>query len=224
MKTTIQLLIMIFLFNLGCQKDPNCGEDVVINSLLLSPEVEEGLLLQGNERIVFNDGEGNRIIFKSPAERKYFTKHELLYVLCEDDDYRNNQYEIVETENYSITYTDSIDSKKVMLVTADISRKGTLLVENLDITIIFNGQRQSIAPYVGKMRFNIPMRFNYGVLDTLNEKNPFLSITLDTTFNNQPYQGVIKFNSDWGNEFYNRYGILQFKQLGDKVWTIESIN
>jgi hypothetical protein len=224
MKISLPLISIIIVFNFGCQKDPDCGENVVIDSLELSPEVEEGLLLKGTERIVFNDGDGNRIIFKSPANREYLTKKELLYVICGNDDYRNNQYEVVETENYSITYTDSLDLKKVMVINAEIRRTDSLLEENLNLKIMFDGKRQCVAPYVWRPRFNVPKRIKYDVPGSLHEKNPFANIIFDTIFNNQPYQGVIKFGSDWGPVFYNRYGILQFKQLGDKVWTIESIN
>ncbi len=224
MKTSLLLLSIIIVLNIGCQKDPNCGPDVVIDSLQLSPGSEDGLLLRGTERIVFNDGNGNKIIFKSPTEREYSTKKELLYVLCGNDDYRNNQYEVVETENYTIRYTDSLDLRKVMVVNANIIRNDSLLEEELSISIMFDGQRQSIAPYGRSERFNIPKRIKYDVTTTLDEKNPFGNIIFDTTFNNQPYHGVIKFYSDWGYEFCNMFGILQFKQLGDRVWTIESIN
>ncbi|MGB4848054.1 MAG: hypothetical protein WBP41_09065 [Saprospiraceae bacterium] len=222
MKTFIPVFILI-MFIYSCEKNVQCGQDIIIDSLELSPAVEEGLLLKGTERIVFNDGEGNKIIFKSPHERQYQTNKELLYIICGNDDYRNNQYEVVETENYRITYSDSLDPKKVMLVNAVIRRRDTLLEEELDITILFNGQRQSIAPYVWGERYNIQQKKKYEV-PTLYEENPFLNIIFDTTFNNKPYQGVIKFNSDGGgNEFYNRYGILQFTEIGDKVWTVESI-
>ncbi len=224
MKASLLLISIIIGLNIGCQKDPNCGEDVIIDTLELSPATEEGLLLIGTERVVFNDGEGHKIIFKSPAEREYSTKKELLYVICGNDDYRNNQYEVVETENYSIRYTDSLDAQKVMLVHANIKRIDSLLIESLGISIDFGGTNETRVPYNWITRYNIPQRKNYGVSSFFKPENPFSNAIFDTTFNNQIYDGVSRINAGWGTVFYNRDGILQFKQLGDKVWTIESIN
>jgi hypothetical protein len=222
MKTSLLLLSIIIGLNFGCQKDPNCGEDIVVDSLQLSPNIKDGLLLNGTERIAYNNPDGEKMIFKSPTERAYSTDREVLSVICGLDDYQLNQKEVIEYEKYNITYTDSLNQNRVMRVNATFFLDDSLLYDRLEIIISEGNQILAWAPYGFRKRYNIKTRTEYAPAG-FNMDKPFGSPVIDTIFNNQPYTSVYSFPSGYGIQYFNSYGILQFDTNGHILWTIESI-
>jgi hypothetical protein len=111
----------------------------------------------------------------------------------------------------------------VLSVSASIEREDSLMVEDLDIIITSMDKILAWAPYCYDIRYDITNRKMKQIPTVLNENNPFSNIVFDTVFNGNNYNGVMRLASGWGNHYYNRYGILQFDDVGGHIWTINKI-
>lgn len=207
---------------LSCSKDPKCGEDIVIERINLSRQVKEGLKLQGSERIVYRSNTGAQMIFKSDTLRKYSIIPHRFFLICEAKDYRDNQFEVVEMEQYTIRYVDSLNALNKMVVNAEIRKSAwgpdNELYEQLSIELYASNSRVAAALYFHNLRYNWLTRTSTSFDADYNPQKPFYSNLADTILNNVSYQNLVL----EGTQMYNELGVLGFRLDNGEQWTIES--